>query len=332
MTTDPTPETAGALLWRHGLPEDVIDGALALFAQELAGKIRAWHDHLPGEHQCCDGNAADLISPENWARTLPAAVPPTGPDAEIRRARYAAVIRKAGDTAYGNGPFVEAIADAVIAVAETEQAGLRRERDLAIAHDRQPYPTAWAYEQACKALRRKEAVIERVAQMADAWESQLPEVIRTPAVVSAIRAALEAAEAPAPETHQPVKPTSHTWTFEVCYDGDKWHGCGPTYDDSVFGNAHETAQEDFLHRAENDKQRRRFRMIRATTTHVVEAEHQAAAVAAGVQTNEEADNPRTVCVCSHTRGEHVTVSGRLLCDSCDPDSNDNLVCKGFEAL
>jgi hypothetical protein len=29
---------------------------------------------------------------------------------------------------------------------------LREERDLAIAHDRQPYPTVWAYEQACKAL------------------------------------------------------------------------------------------------------------------------------------------------------------------------------------
>ena len=25
------------------------------------------------------------------------------------------------------------------------------ERDLAITHDRQPYPTAWAYEQVCKA-------------------------------------------------------------------------------------------------------------------------------------------------------------------------------------
>ena len=28
---------------------------------------------------------------------------------------------------------------------------LERERDLAIAHDTQPYPTAWAYEQVCKA-------------------------------------------------------------------------------------------------------------------------------------------------------------------------------------
>jgi hypothetical protein len=46
----------------------------------------------------------------------------------------------------------------------------------------------------------------------------------------------------------------------------------------------------------------------------------------------EADGPRTVCVCGHTKGEHITVSGRLLCDACDPDSTENLVCKEFEAL
>ena len=37
-------------------------------------------------------------------------------------------------------------------------AKLRWERDLAIAHDRQPYPTAWAYEQACKALGEDDGV------------------------------------------------------------------------------------------------------------------------------------------------------------------------------
>jgi hypothetical protein len=89
------------------------------------------------------------------------------------------------------------------------------------------------------------------------------------------------AEAPDPAAQAaPVKPTSHTWTFEVCYDTDagKWQGCGHAYDDSVFDNAHETAQEDFQHRAENDKQRRRFRMTRATTTYAVEAEYAPAVV------------------------------------------------------
>ena len=40
---------------------------------------------------------------------------------------------------------------------------------------------------------RLRAVVARVRQMADVWEQQLPEVIRTPAVVSALRAALEPA-------------------------------------------------------------------------------------------------------------------------------------------
>lgn len=44
------------------------------------------------------------------------------------------------------------------------------------------------------------------------------------------------------------------------------------------------------------------------------------------------NDPHTVCICGHTRAEHLAVSGRLLCDSCDPDSTDNLVCKEFDAL
>lgn len=40
--------------------------------------------------------------------------------------------------------------------------GLRFERDLAIAHDRQPYPTAEAYELVCKARTRLDAEIERL--------------------------------------------------------------------------------------------------------------------------------------------------------------------------
>jgi hypothetical protein len=43
-------------------------------------------------------------------------------------------------------------------------------------------------------------------------------------------------------------------------------------------------------------------------------------------------NPREICVCGHTRGEHLRVSGRLLCDACDPDSTENLVCKEYTAL
>jgi hypothetical protein len=46
--------------------------------------------------------------------------------------------------------------------AQAEITEVRRERDLAIAHDRQPYPTAWAYEQASNALQAAHAEVERL--------------------------------------------------------------------------------------------------------------------------------------------------------------------------
>lgn len=48
----------------------------------------------------------------------------------------------------------------------------KRERDEAIAHDRQSYPTAWAYEQACKALQgHKDRADAAEAQATAARES-----------------------------------------------------------------------------------------------------------------------------------------------------------------
>ncbi|MGW4270809.1 hypothetical protein ACWEGQ_00225 [Streptomyces seoulensis] len=67
--TDPTIETARALLYRHGLPEDVIDGALALHAQELAAAIREETRRLkahgvlePAKYRPCR-DAANQIDP-----------------------------------------------------------------------------------------------------------------------------------------------------------------------------------------------------------------------------------------------------------------------------
>lgn len=60
---------------------------------------------------------------------------------------------------------------ALIKEAQRRQTELRRECDLAVAHDRQPYPTAWAYEQACKARTKHQ-------ERADAAE----------AVIAAVRA------------------------------------------------------------------------------------------------------------------------------------------------
>jgi hypothetical protein len=73
----------------------------------------------------------------------------TNPQQAERRDRYAAAIRETDGWVLDDGQHM---LDAVMAVADAEQAELRRERDLAIAHDRQPYPTAWAYEQVCTAL------------------------------------------------------------------------------------------------------------------------------------------------------------------------------------
>ncbi|MEV0220836.1 hypothetical protein [Streptomyces sp. NPDC050704] len=95
------------------------------------------------------------------AAAVPVAVPPT----VERRDRYAQAICEAtGERWPAQAFWTEA--NAVLAVADAEQAAIRRERDLAIAHDRQPYPTAWAYEQACAALHRKEAAIARVLEFA----------------------------------------------------------------------------------------------------------------------------------------------------------------------
>lgn len=68
------PESAHALLYRHGLPEDVIDGALNLHAHELAAVQRreaaVWGvDTAAGKHRL---GAADLIDPTRNTGAVPA--------------------------------------------------------------------------------------------------------------------------------------------------------------------------------------------------------------------------------------------------------------------
>lgn len=102
----------------------------------------------------------------------------------------------------------------------------------------QPAPTA-AEERAARFQWQRTAnhfhrIIERVRQMTDLWEQQLPEVIRTPAVVSAIRAALDAepaaVAAPPPATRaaedaawidgDPLMETIAAAVYERCQTGD----------------------------------------------------------------------------------------------------------------
>ncbi|MFJ8006146.1 hypothetical protein [Streptomyces fagopyri] len=98
-----------------------------------------------------------------WPRAT-ASDPTPAPTAPTeRRDRYAAAIREDAERPRDER---RGIIPAVMAVADAEQAELRRELELAVAHDRQPYPTAWAYEQACKALRRKTEALEQVLTFA----------------------------------------------------------------------------------------------------------------------------------------------------------------------
>lgn len=79
-----------------------------------------------------------------------------------------------------------------------------------------------------KEISRLRAVVARLRQMTDYWEQQLPDVIRTPAVVSAIRAALEGAddvsrmadEAPAVDLAAAQDPTPLRWGLGDVLWGD----------------------------------------------------------------------------------------------------------------
>jgi hypothetical protein len=55
--------------------------------------------------------------------------------------------------------IVELRAECAAATARAEKA--EAERDLAVAHDRQPYSTAWAYEQVCRVEREQRARAEK---------------------------------------------------------------------------------------------------------------------------------------------------------------------------
>jgi hypothetical protein len=81
------PETARELLHRHGLPEDIIDGALCLHAQELAALQRLRMDELDltGQKARIVGRIVDLIDPTRTPAAVSAAVaPPTNRAAVLR--------------------------------------------------------------------------------------------------------------------------------------------------------------------------------------------------------------------------------------------------------
>jgi hypothetical protein len=105
VTANPNPESARALLYRHGLPEDVIDGVLCLHAQELAAAIRSHPGAIPYRPQLDeDGGfwwdtrdrdaAADLIDPTRVSSAVSVVPPATNQTAPVDRA---AVLREAAE-------------------------------------------------------------------------------------------------------------------------------------------------------------------------------------------------------------------------------------------
>jgi len=75
--------------------------------------------------------------------------------AEAYAAHENAVLRRQLEFYVGQesrGVQVEIALGSEIQSLHQERDALRRKRDLAIAHDRQPYPTAEAYENVCAAL------------------------------------------------------------------------------------------------------------------------------------------------------------------------------------
>ena len=179
---------------------------------------------------------------------------------------------------------------------------LRRDRDSAIAHDRQPYPTAWAYEQACKALRKHQERAERLASiLVDVRAKHRARTERHgsgclqcgivwPCPTYKMLGEVEPAADPLAGEPRPdalvydpeadasreqmsarvqgnteARPPTTGWRTETPLRGE-WRHTGATYDD------HAWASERYRDAIEADPDRE-FRLVRATTTYTVEAEH-----------------------------------------------------------
>ncbi|MEV0526014.1 hypothetical protein AB0I66_21495 [Streptomyces sp. NPDC050439] len=101
----------------------------------------------------------------NWGCGCPT---DEAPAAELRERCEAAVrMILAGTGAHTVDEWAQYVTAAVLPIFTSRIIKLTRERDLAIAHDRQPYPTASAYEQACAALHAHRDRAELLATTLD---------------------------------------------------------------------------------------------------------------------------------------------------------------------
>jgi hypothetical protein len=74
------------------------------------------------------------------------------------------------------------------------------------------------------------------------------------------------------ELRQPPRPAERTWQVETQWNDGPWHPYGAPWSDSA--SAHEDFQETLAAaRARTQQRTRAYRVLRATTTYAVEAEH-----------------------------------------------------------
>lgn len=174
-----------------------------------------------------------------WLRAEAEDAAPSTDQAALRE-RYDAAIRAAGDTAYGNRPFYEAITDAVIALAEADRAAARAEalREAADRYD--------ALADQNEAYDREQGDLDEEARLQHGTVRDVAAGLRHMAG----------------EAHPPTS----TWKVESPRR-DQWASWGAAYDERVWAAA---SFEDVVEVAPQ----RPFRLVRATTTYVVEAEHQ----------------------------------------------------------
>ena len=78
MTNRPTPETARSLLWRHSLPEDVLDGALARRSHRSRPRRRQTGRRRGQQHRQDQDHQKDQSRTRPRECTLPHAAEPSG--------------------------------------------------------------------------------------------------------------------------------------------------------------------------------------------------------------------------------------------------------------
>ena len=151
------------------------------------GRWSVWHwSNNPSEAYTAPGY--DVVAPNPKTLGGPLTVAAAGDG-----------LRGAADTR-----FIAALVNAFRAgdlVPRSALDAVTKERDLAIAHDRQPYPTAWAYEQACRVMHEAKAelaeareALQRVRRALQQWAQ--PHVREA---IDIIDAALGVAVTPDPE-------------------------------------------------------------------------------------------------------------------------------------